>query len=278
MKPAFLIIVVALTSVCSSVTIAKETVLWRVTDWPPFYILEGEDKGKGLYDKMIALLAAGMPEYNHETRQMNTARWLHEIEEGTQVCHPSVLPDTLATLSVVNSILLPHRVIFKKNAVEESKLRSPISLDELLANDSYQGGVSAKRYTDRLNKIVERHLFKSHIYESPNYKKIIALVLHGRIDYIIEYAPIIYYSAKNSGIESSTTSLEIFETRDTPYLLVHVGCPKTEWGEMMIKKINKILISESQKPNHINYLMNWYDENSQSLLKKYYKEHYFTDK
>ncbi len=53
---------------------SKETIIWRVTDWPPFYILEGAQKGTGIYDELISMIARNLPEYNHQRVPMNTAR------------------------------------------------------------------------------------------------------------------------------------------------------------------------------------------------------------
>ncbi|WP_028863860.1 hypothetical protein [Psychromonas aquimarina] len=263
---------------CPLVLTAKETVLWRVTDWPPFYILEGKDKGKGLYDEMITLLSRGMPEYTHVRKEMNTDRVRNEMNKGTKVCHPSVLFNTEGTLSVVNSILLPHRLIFQKNDSRLTKFNDPASLDILFADKEVRGGIIPRRYTAALNKITNKHSFRDHLYKTPHYKKVIKMLLHNRLDYIIEYTPIISYSAKQLGIENNTTSKEILETQDTPFLLVYVACPKTDWGQMMIDKINKILLSESKTSDFLNFRIRWYDNSSKKLLEKYYQEHYFNDK
>ena len=45
----------------------NDRITWRVTDWPPFYIPDSEDKGQGIYDKLIpnfpmTLLAINIPD------------------------------------------------------------------------------------------------------------------------------------------------------------------------------------------------------------------------
>ena len=277
MKLGLHVLIFSILLMCSLLSTAKDTVSWRVTDWPPFYILNGENKGTGLYDKMIAMLSAGMPEYRHKKIQMNTLRWTHEMEKGTKICHPSVLPNTKAILSVTNSILLPHRLIVHHESMAIKKIEQPVSLKKLLGNNKYRGGVTL-RYTAELNDIVEKHLLNKHLLNSPNYKNLISLVLQGKLDYIIEYDPIISYSAKQQRIENSTINLEIFETRNRPFVMAHVACPNTDWGKVIISKVNKILISESKKLNLLDFRIHWYDKNTQELLKNYYKDHYFIDK
>ena len=207
MKLGFHFLIFFMLLMLSLASAAKDTVSWRVTDWPPFYILSGEDKGAGLYDKMIAMLSAGMPEYSHKMTQMNTLRWTHEMEKGTKICHPSVLPNTKAILSVANSILLPHRLIVHKNSAGIKSFKQPVTLEKLLGNKKYKGGVTL-RYTAELNNVVEKHLLNKHLFNSPNYKNLISLVLQGKLDYIIEYDPVIAYSAKQQEIENTTINLE----------------------------------------------------------------------
>ena len=262
----------------SKILTAKDLVYWRVIDWPPFYILEGEYKGKGLYDEIITLLSKGMPEYTHIRKKMKNDRVRFEIKNGANVCHPSVFSTEVGTLSVVNSILLPHRLIIKKNNRILPTLTEPSSLDKLLANNNVSGGVTTNRYTIKLNKVINKHAHRDHLYNTSDYNVLIKMLLHDRIDYIIEYAPIVSYTTKLKRISNSTTSLGILENQDTPFVLVHVVCPKTDWGRMMIDKINKILITESKQANFLDSRLRWYDSSSKHLLKKYYKEEYFNDK
>ncbi len=277
MRVPYLLLVIIFVTYPSYST-AKEMVLWRVTDWPPFYILAGADKGTGLYDQMIQMLALGMPEYTHERISMNTDRVLLEMDRGTKVCHPSVLPNTDATLSVINSILLPHRIILITDSPGLAKLGDPTSLDILLADKWLLGGVTPRRYTDTLNEIVKKHAFREHLHNSPNYMVLIKELLHKRLDYIIEYPPIISYFARQLNMENNTTSLGIVETLDTPFLLVHIACPKTDWGRMMIAKIDNILMVESPQANFLDFRLQWFDESSRKLLQNYYEQHYFNDK
>jgi len=58
----------------SNLAQGKEEVVWRVLDWPPFYILEGQDQDNGLFDNMIQLIIEKMPEYDHKKIVMTTPR------------------------------------------------------------------------------------------------------------------------------------------------------------------------------------------------------------
>jgi len=262
----------------SNPLLSKETVTWRVTDWPPFYILEGPDKGKGIYDEIISMMSQHIPEYDHVTMRMNTSRVRAQWRLGDNVCHPSVLVgETINTQSLVNSILLPHRVIAHR---EQASLLSKdeVIVDQLLADTRFRGGVTPGRYTSTLNNIVERHKELRHLYKHPNYERLIKMLFSKGLDYIIEYPPIITYTAKQMGLDNPTKSIGIQETKEEPYILVAVGCTKNAWGKAMIDKIDQVLKQESQHPDFLESRLKWYDEASRKILRKLYQDLYFKDK
>jgi len=209
---------------------------------------------------------------------MNNKRVLYEMNNGTNVCHPSALPNTKHILSVVNSILLPHRLIVQKDNPKGPKWIDPSSLEKTLANKKLSGGITPNRYTEKLNNIINDYASADYLYKSLDYSVLAKMILHNRLDYIIEYSPIISYISKLKSIANDTTSLRILENQKTPFLLVHVACPNTNWGRMMINKINKILVAESKQANFHDFRMRWYDTSSKKLLEQYYNEEYFKDK
>jgi len=262
----------------SNPLLSKETVIWRVTDWPPFYILEGPDKGKGIYDEIISMISLHIPEYEHVTMRMNTVRVRAQWNLGEKVCHPSVIVgESFNTQSVVNSILLPHRIIAHRD--KEGVLRKDeVSLDQLLGDTQHRGGFTPERYTPLLNDIVKQHKGGKHLYFNPNYDRLIEMILLKRLDYIVEYPPIITYTAKQMGLDNPTKSLGIQETKDMSYILVAVGCTKNAWGRAMINKIDQVLKKESLNPDFLEPRLRWYDEPSRNILRKLYQDVYFKDK
>lgn len=240
-----------------SLALSSETVIWRVTDWPPFYILEGQDKGKGIYDELIKLISGKIPEYKHETVQMNTDRVRAQWKLGRKVCHPSVIAGQgRIEESVINSILLPHRIIANK-ATWNVLNSDSVSLNQLLVDVRFQGGVTPGRYTPELNDIVQRHADNNHLYTNPNYDRLIEMLLLNRLDFIIEYPPIITYTARRMNLDNPTVSLGIEEISDMSHILVVVGCNQNDWGKAMIERINQILIEESQSPNFLESRLRW---------------------
>ncbi len=221
------------------------------------------------------MLSAKMPEYDHQTVQMNTDRVKREWSKGENICHPSVLPNSnpKIILSVTNSVLLPHRIIFNK-----SQKISSSSLQKLLNDASSRGGIAPGRYSKEIDKIIANIPHKDHLQINTSYKSLIALLFAKRIDYIIEYSPVISYYAQQHEIKNLTRSVAIQEITKSPFLLISVACTNNSWGEKIIAKINQILIRETPKPNYLDFRLKWFDQASQQELQLIYADQYLKDK
>lgn len=256
---------------------AKETVLWRVTDWPPFYILDGPNKGKGLYDQLIAMMAKKMPEYEHKRLVASTDRVRQEWLMGNNICHPSVIPGEYSVHSVMNSILPSHRLIVHESKAHMFKGRT-ISLGSLLADKSLRGGITPSRYSGAINEIVDKHVLSGHLTEKQKYKNMVKMVLENRVDYIIEYPVIVDYMARTMGLPNTTRSYRISETESAPFIFVVTGCTPNEWGRKMIERINTILKEEAKNPQFLSQRLHWFDKTDRTDLEEVYEADYFKDK
>lgn len=225
---------------------ANNNVTWRVVDWAPFYILDGEYKGQGLFDELIKVIANEVPESNHKRQPMNTKRVFIEMGKGESVCHPSALKETEAYLSLVNSFLLPHKDIYNKNKPQYFS-GSEVILKSLILNQALTAGIYPGRYTEKLNQIVDGNIYKKSMYQLPHYKSLLGMLFAGRVDYIIEYPAVAQFFHQQKPETGDFNSVSIQESNNLPFVPVYFACPKTPWGEKMITKINEILIKESQQ-------------------------------
>lgn len=257
---------------------AKEVLTWRVIDWPPFYILDGADKGQGLYDQLIKKIADALPEYQHRTMVMNTKRVLAELENGSHVCHPSALGDTIGVLSKTNSLLLPYRIIYDTEDKPEFAQYESIALAAILQDKNYHVGIASDRYSSKLNNILAKHKGENNLINQNNYNSLIRMFFSKRIDALIEYPPVINYSKRLLDNKISNSSIAIKELSASKFLPVYIACPNNEWGKAVIEKINAFLVKESLTEDYLAYRLRWYDEESQKLLKRFYQKHYLLDK
>lgn len=255
----------------------ENLITWRVTDWAPFYILQGKMKGMGLYDQLLDAFEEALPEYAHRRVNMTTQRVLFEMKLEHNVCHPSVLADTDAHLSKVNSILLPHK-LFVKKGVAQAYPGDEISLVKLMADERFLGGLSRGRYTASLNQLASIYEKQKNILDVPYYESLIKMFFNRRVDYIIEYPAVMTYRASIHDKKVNYSERNIAETADTPFLKVYVACPKNVWGRKIIDRVNQVLLKESQDKQCIQQRLFWYAKESRQELKTIYLREYFLDK
>lgn len=272
---------VALADNKASEKMPESTIVWRVVDWPPFYILDGSQKNTGLYDSIVEFLIINMPEYQHVKRPMNTSRALYEIKQGKNVCHPSVLPDTQAHLSHVNSFLLPHRVVFNNHSLHDIKKHvdhnGRISLRSLFGSDLH-GGVAPGRYSDTINQLIGEYMEVANFSVTPKYDSLVKMLVNRRVDYIIEYDPVVAYFEKVRVIKEPVHSYGITEMGKETFLPVHIGCPNNDWGRKVIADVNRVLSVEFSTPDFLGKRLRWYNDESLNKLRAIYQEYYTLDK
>jgi hypothetical protein len=148
---------------------AKDTIQWRVTDWPPGHITEGPYKNQGTFDSIIRYLEGRMPEYHHSRINMTYKRLIAEIKKGINVCYVSATPRDYAYMSVTDVIELPHRIFIRKDKLHYIENMRSVSLDELLNNKRLKAGVNSGRYSKTLNAIFDKHEGQENLFDVPNY-------------------------------------------------------------------------------------------------------------
>ncbi|WP_286234728.1 TIGR02285 family protein [Thalassotalea sediminis] len=257
---------------------AKETIIWRVLDWPPFYILHGPDKGQGIYDVILNNITAKMPHYHHKKVVMNTQRLLAEFAKKTKVCSASALANTPAILSKVNSFLLPHQLIYHKDDFPSFSLQASISLTRLLKNEKIKLGIATQRYPQIINDIIQKNQTNTNILRQNNYNSLVRMFFRRRFDALIEYPPVINYSKHQLGLSLNSQSIAIKEISSLKYLSVHFACSDSPWGKDVINAIDRLLVQEATSENYLPSRLRWYERNDKDALKTYYLDHYLNDK
>ncbi len=262
----------------------KPKVIWRTTEWPPFYFGQGPGKGEGIYDQMIKRYQLGMPEYEHIEVDMTTPRALmqmkHQADDvNTAVCHASMLFSSLigvAHISNANSILLPHKILARKEKADEILALSEdggksVSIEKLVLDKRFKGGIASYGTHHVLIKYQNHHDEMTNItLVSEDYANLVRLLFNKRVDYIVQYSPIIRYFGLRDGLAAPDIALiDIAETRQKPYIKVYVGCTKHDLGRKVISKVNEVLVKDQQRLDDIR--LKWFAPAEQETLKTLYQ-------
>ncbi len=259
---------------CSTMVHAqKDTIQWRIVDWPPIYIVNGPYKGQGAGDELIKLFSGRMPEYHHEKVLMSNARFVAEARKGAHILNATGLPAAHLKTSIPSGIILPPQVIMRKDKLLLLNDLSEISLDELLGDKRFKAGVTFGRYGKLINPIIDRHKEKDWVNNTPSYINTIKMLFAERIDYTIEYPDVIQYFETIEGKKGRVNGIPIKEVMAfRPYFIGFVVCTDSQWGSRVLEKINRILKKERNTPHYRKIMLKWTDKDTHELLNTYLDE------
>ena len=262
---------------CFSEVSAKDKVTWMVLDWPPWMMLEGEDKGKGRFNYILREAQENLPQYDHVTEKMNWARFWHEVENNNNVCYPFGLKSgkrgDLVYFSEPHTFVLPNAIIMKKADIEKLGNPDSYSIVKLLQDKRFKGYAEKNRsFTGTVDNILKKHEPGSNLKRVPeSAESLVKMVSTGRIDYTIEY-PIVaaYYDQKHDN-PGSISSIPITEM--APFAYVYLNCTKNEWGKKVVERWNEVLrrIKPTQEYRRITEIGHT-DEKELKLIRQYYED------
>jgi len=244
-----------LSGLSTTVAADKETIRWHQMDYPPLYILEGPDKGKGAADILQQMLIERLgPKYQHSSIVVNDARSRHESKKGINACFVGGVyndPDYYSSIPI--AAVYPHMVVIKRGRKTQlTHQENTISLDALLGNRKLTLGLQKDRSRGEvLDTLIQKYKGEDNIRTSGLYSltSLLKMILHDRIDYTIDYAYWVQHTIKQNGLEDQFDFIEIQENQGT-IMRGGVVCTKNEWGKGVIKKIDRILVDIRPLPEY----------------------------
>jgi uncharacterized protein (TIGR02285 family) len=227
---------------------AKDTLIWLLRDMPPVTIFSGQDQGQGAIDKLMPLLIARMPEYEHTLMRVNRARGMQMLQEKSFTCDPTLLWTAERAKTIIFSI--PTYAVFSNGVIvrrDDMERFAPfmsgkhIDLAALLASKSIKLGVVAERsyglVIDRILGKVPNGELSLH-YGNDAIGSLLQMERLGRLQALLSYWPEALYQARQQGIPQE--ELEFLPVKDTPkYQFTHIGCSDTAQGRQAMEIINR---------------------------------------
>ena len=228
---------------------AKDLVKWVRISFEPFLVIEGE-KASGPAADIENVLRENMPEYEHTVTKSNIKRLHALLEEGNPCACAYYLIRTPAFeekyyYSAYPAIIIPtHRIVILKKNREKFGEGVQLSLKRLLEKTELILGITADRSFGReVDDILKSYAGAKNIY--PHYSAtsidgLIRMLLAGRVDYIIEYPPMVQYFEKKLGAADELAVYAI-EEKAQMWTPGWVACTKNEQGKRVIEKADTIL-------------------------------------
>lgn len=271
---AGIVVATMIACVAEAAAEAKDTITWRVTDFPPYMIVAGPDRQHGLHDQIQQFLQARLLEYQHEQIVATFPRLIEEIKNGKHWCYVNGTKNDerqdWAYFSLPTIINLPYRIIVHKDQrAKFQRFGIPLSLETLLADRSLH---TVEVRGQSFNPAIDALLRRLPPAQSPSFAghtmQMYKMLLYGRIDYLIGLPLAAFYSAKQLGYKDSLAALRFQEAGEED--ITRVMCPKNEWGKSVIEQINVILRRERPKPEYRRLMEAWQDEDGVREVRRLY--------
>ncbi len=248
-------------------------IVWSLIEFPPFQILGGEYRDSGSFDGLRDLLAREIRDADHESIPMTVARREEELRRGELLCSPGMFRTPVRERYLVFSdpalIHLDNRLVFLSRNAGHFPSGSTIDFEALLANRQLIGGIiSGRSFAPNIDALIRRNGGPHLLMRPLKAPQMVELLLNGDIDYTIMFPHEAAYVERQLGRKGLLTNRQIVGT--PPYILTHVACTRSEWGERVIARVNKVLRAQRKKPEYRALSERWYSEADQALIRSYY--------
>ncbi|MCS3420629.1 uncharacterized protein (TIGR02285 family) [Pseudomonas sp. BIGb0450] len=247
---------------------AQETLIWLLRDLPPVTIFEGPQKGQGVLDQLLPILANHMPEYKHQILHVNRARGMQMLRDpGTLTCDPSLLWTAERAKTIVFST---QAFASASNGVtirqSQRALLAPFVVDGLFdleaflnARDARLGIIAERSYgpiIDEALKHASTHKLAPH-YGNDALGSLLQMQRKGRLEAVLGYGTEVRYQALQQGIDPQ--DLIFYPIKGTaPYQLTRIACTDNAAGRKAIERINHVLHEIPQEQLRQSYA-SWLD-------------------
>ena len=270
-----------------SPSLAADSITWMEVNMPPYMIQSGPFQGQGYGNQVQRLIQAQLPEYTHHRLQTNVIRHFDMFRQGDKVCSIGLYRtperEAFLTFSIPSLLTMPPVLIVRADKLQQFGLVNNCSLAQILQNEKFRLGFSkdrsyGKQLDMELRKYSKRDNFTLFTGQElgENYYKMLML---DRIDGLLGLPEEALYRAEQMGIRDQIATLMLQENQhnyDQWYCAI--ACPKNQWGQAVIDKINTVLLRIRPNPAYRQAYERWLDKNSLQHYRKVYDDVFLTTK
>ena len=246
---------------------AEDTLIWLLRDLPPITIFEGPQKGQGILDELLPVLAKKLPQYRHTVMHVNRARGIQMLRSPSLTCDPALLwtPERAkyvvfsaqAFVSVSNGVTIQRS---QQEAMAPFIAEGQFDLQAFLESPKARIGATAERSygptIDEQLKHAAPHTLALH-YGNDALGSLLQMQRLGRLEAVLGYPPEIRYHARQQGIAAH--DLMFYPIKGSArYQRTHIGCSDTPQGRQAIQLINQAIRDIPQEQLQQSYA-SWLD-------------------
>jgi len=248
-----LIALVGLAYCCSEALAAdKPQVRWLVIDFPPFHIVSGPDRGKGMRDRYLDALRARLPNFDSRVEVSDTTRQVALMQAGQPVCSISMLRTPEREQFMLFSeqpygLQLPVRLVM---ASQSAAALGPVVDDQgvdlarVLAGGMIRLGVLPKR---RFGASIDRVIADAAVHypntvqvfnANGSLEGLLDLIGKGRIEATLGYGLEVEQLRQHNAKLGDFAFLPITQAPDL--VPTYVACSRNPVGAKVIAEINAL--------------------------------------
>ena len=241
---------------------SSNQIAWQTFHIPPVIMKTGEQRGEGFVDRMLSLIIAQMPEYDHSLPLTSHARALNDLKMGKHVCHPALFKtkerEQFAVFSKPVFFSPSNRLIILEQTAERLSLSEPVDLSQLLDIDDVTIGlVKGRSYGANIDGMLRKFPKQNLIEMSLDKSEVLFNLTHRkRLTATVAYPFEIAFYTKQPRNGEGHKALLIDGTPD--YAIGHIACPDNEWGREVIQRVNVILVDLVRTEEYIEAMTTWW--------------------
>jgi uncharacterized protein (TIGR02285 family) len=258
--------------------VAMDTITWLSIDFPPLRITKGEQKGEGIGDMAVDFLQERLPEYHHNSIEVNLKRLFYTLKKDKKACTIGIIKtakrEEYLHFSIPAIIRPGLSIVIRREDMKTFGNSKKISLAELIKKKYLRLSIDSKRsYTKPVDTILERHKAQNNVLIRDGYDLttgFLKMLSKGHIDYVIEYPSQVIYKSRELDLGNRFYTIGLEEAPS--YTVSHVVCPKTGWGKQVIQKVDIILKQGRPTHHYRSFMERWVDEGRIKEFREVYKE------
>ncbi|MDC7223692.1 MAG: transporter substrate-binding domain-containing protein [Spirochaetales bacterium] len=246
--------------------LTSQDIVWYQPDFPPYVIIEGENKDRGIDNQIVASVIPQLLQFEHSYEIANYTRILDNLLLGyTGVITPLFKTPERERFVLYtdrpNYLVLPNGYIYRRSEREKYEKflteEGRLDLEALCRNGEFTIGINSGRsYYGILDRTIEKYNRQTPFYNrsAPDQKGILHMVEERRIDGALGFPVEIKYV----GLEEE---LGFFPVSGMVNLIpIYFGAPRTPEGREIIALLNQITEEDQWAEQFTEYYTYWLEE------------------
>ena len=236
------------------------TFAWAVYDAAPFMIRQGDDRDRGIFDRIRRLLDARLAGAPQPTLVAPFPRVLALLRDGSNLCFiggaETPERDAFAVFSLPVAVYYPLRIVTASAQRDRFTSPGPLLLAAILADRSLRTSTLRDRVLGEPIDALLRRDPPSRLHSETG--EAFRMLGAGRLDYLLEFSAIAAYAQARHARDGGIVALPFAEAPGP--ILARVMCPRTAWGKRQIARIDEALRVERPTPTYREIVEAWSDE------------------